>query len=121
MKRRPETRVDFEQSACVWSFHYFEAARLVIFTLSFERPGLWPHASALQLAPEFIHEAPVCGFGNDFVGVRLDHAGLAQPQRRRQRLRCVTIELREREISASVMNWRLLTALFYCTGNMTCS
>src|SRR5215472_13223500 len=43
--------------------------------------NLAPMGSPLQLALQLVHEAPVRGVGNDLVGIRLDHAGLAQPQR----------------------------------------
>src|SRR6266849_4890130 len=69
--------------------------------------------SALQLALEFVHEAPVRSFGNDLVRIRLDHAAFAQPQRVEpdrvfgiviapfvighviQRLQCVVVASRE--------------------------
>src|SRR5216684_8014436 len=69
--------------------------------------------SALQLALEFVHETPVRSFCNDLVGIRLDHAAFAQPQRVEpdrvfgiviapfvighviQRLQCVVVASRE--------------------------
>src|SRR5262245_40532285 len=40
-----------------------------------------PALSALQLAFELVQKAPVGPLGDDLVGARFDHAGVAQPKR----------------------------------------